>query len=177
MSDHQEILYEARFLRLCQRGSWEYAQRIAADGAVHIVAITPDDDLLLVEQYRAPVGERTIELPAGIVGDEVEHRGESVEVAAARELVEETGYRPARVERLHRGPSAPGMASELLTLVQAHGLERVGNGGGVGAEDIAVHAVPVATVDEWLQARVAEGRLVDHRVYAGLYLLRAQNNA
>lgn len=169
-----ETLYEGRFLRISRRGRWEYVQRVAADGAVHIVATTPGERLLLVEQYRPPVNARVIELPAGLVGDEAAHRGESPEDTAVRELVEETGYRPARVERLHRAPSTPGMASEIITLVRAHDLERVGDGGGVHGEDITVHEVPLAEVDDWLAARVDGGRLVDYRVYAGLYLIGAR---
>lgn len=170
MSD-SETLYEGRFLRICRRGRWEYVQRVAADGAVHIVAVTDQGCLLLVEQYRPPVDARVIELPAGIVGDDAAHRGESAERAAKRELVEETGYRPGRMERLHRAPSTPGMASEMVTLVRAHDLERVGDGGGVGGEDIDVHEIPLAGVDAWLAARIDEGYLVDYRVFAGLHFL------
>lgn len=168
-----ETLYEGRFLRVRRRGRWEYVQRVAANGAVHIVAVTPEKNLLLVEQYRAPVDARVIELPAGIVGDEAAHRGESPEDAAARELVEETGYRPARVERLHDAPSTPGLSSEIIALVRARDLERVGAGGGVHGEDITVHEVPLNEVDDWLAARVDEGRMVDYRVYAGLYFMGA----
>lgn len=168
-----ETLYEGRFLRLCRNDRWEYVQRVAADGAVHIVATTPKDRLLLVEQYRPPVGERVFELPAGIVGDEAAHRGESPEEAAARELVEETGWRPARVERLYRGPSSPGLASEIIALVRARDLERVGDGGGIHGEDITVHEIPLTEIRGWLAARVEEGRLVDHRVFAGLFFIDA----
>lgn len=171
MFEPTETLAEGRFLRLCRQGRWEYVQRVNASGAVHIVAVTPEDELLLVEQFRAPVGARVLELPAGIVGDEADHRDESAEAAAGRELVEETGYRPGRVERLHRGPSAPGMAAEIITLVRAHDLTRVGDGGGVDGEDIVVHRVPLADARAWLQARADEGCLVDHRVFAGLFCL------
>lgn len=177
MSEQARVLYEGRFLRLCRDGRWEYAQRVGATGSVHIVAITPDSELLLVEQYRAPVAAPVIELPAGIVGDEAEFRGETVESAAARELVEETGYRPARVERLHHGPSTPGMASEVFTLVRAFDLERVGDGGGVGSEDIAVRRVPLAEAPAWLAGQSADGRMVDHRIYVGLYFLSRSGQA
>lgn len=173
MSESADTLFEGRFLRLCRKGRWEYVQRVSARGAVHIVAVTPENELLLVEQFRQPVGARALELPAGIVGDDEAHRGESAESAAARELVEETGYRPARVTVLHRGPSAPGLTSEVITLVHAQGLTRVGDGGGVGSEEITVHRVPLGEVPQWLGERIADGALVDHRVFAGLYLLGA----
>ena len=80
------------------KGKWEYVSRARNISAAVIVAI--DDGrrsgrhVLLVEQYRVPLGRRCLELPAGLIGDETE--GEAVEVAAARELEEETGYRAAR---------------------------------------------------------------------------------
>jgi ADP-ribose pyrophosphatase len=167
----QTILHEGRFLRLIKTGTWEYVQRVRASGAVHIVAVTADRQLLLVEQHRVPVGQRVIELPAGIVGDEAGREAEGANKAAARELVEETGYQPARVERLYHGPSSPGLSSEVITLVRARDLDQVGPGGGVDGENITVLKVPLDDMPAWLRARVDEGRLIDHRVYAALYFL------
>lgn len=169
-------LYEGQFLRLVEQGHWEYVQRVRARGAVHILALTADNEILLVEQLRPPVGQTVIELPAGIVGDEVGHEQETAEQAAARELVEETGYRPARVECIHQGPSSPGMAAEIITLVRAWDLTRVGDGGGVDSEDIRVHRVAIAQVSAWLAARVAAGQLTDHRVYAALYFMQQMDS-
>lgn len=166
-----QTLYEGDFLRLLKAGRWEYVQRTGARGAVHIVAITQENKILLVEQHRIPVGRNVIELPAGVVGDESGHEGESPEQAAVRELVEETGYEPARVERIHQAPSSPGMASEIITLVRARDLTRVGEGGGIDGENIQVHCIAVSDVHDWLATRAAAGELIDHRVYAALYFL------
>ncbi|MDT0635284.1 NUDIX hydrolase [Spectribacter hydrogenoxidans] len=171
MNDAVEILAEGRFLRLSRRGKWEYVSRVNAAGAVHILAVTPDDELLMVDQYRVPMGGRVLELPAGLVGDADGGTDDTPETAAARELLEETGYRPGRVEHLYDGPSSPGMASELVTMVRAFDLERVGEGGGVGGEDIRVLHVPLAGVRHWLAEQVAAGRSVDHKVYAALFFL------
>lgn len=57
-----------------------------------------DGHILLVEQFRIPLGASCLEMPAGLIGDETE--GEAVLDGAARELEEETGYRPARIETL-----------------------------------------------------------------------------
>ncbi|MDN5938910.1 MAG: NUDIX hydrolase [Salinisphaera sp.] len=171
MTASTETLYEGRFLKLLRRGRWEYVARVGACGAVHILAITPENELLMVEQFRAPVGARVLELPAGIVGDQPELRGETPEAAAARELAEETGYRPGRVALLYRGPSSPGMASELVTVVRASDLERVGEGGGVDGEDIRVHRIPLPGVRAWLAQRAADGWAIDHKVYAALFFL------
>lgn len=171
MNQHVETLFEGDFLKISRQGRWEYVSRVNASGAVHILALTPDDELLLVDQFRVPMACRVLELPAGIVGDEAGRAGEMVEAAAARELEEETGYRCARVETLYQGPSSPGMASEVVTVVRALGLERIGPGGGIDGEDITVLRVPLGEVRDWLAARVAEGRHVDHKVYAGLFFL------
>ena len=172
MEDPQ-VLYEGKFLRLKKQANWEYVQRVTASGAVHIIAVTPDDELLLVEQRRLPVAGVVIELPAGVVGDEAGHEKETPEQAAARELVEETGYRPQRLERIYQGPSSPGMASEIVTMVRAHELEKIGEGGGVAGENITVRRVPLTEISHWLAERAAQGRMIDHKVYAALYFIRA----
>src|SRR5512140_2573788 len=66
----RETLFTGRFLALVREGRWEYAHRVNATGAAIILAVTDDQRLLLVEQYRIPCHARTIELPAGIIGDE-----------------------------------------------------------------------------------------------------------
>ena len=75
MSDENfELLYEGRWLRLVRRGHWESCERVHGEGmAVIIIACTPDDEVLFVEQPRVPLGARTIEMPAGLVGDDHAH--------------------------------------------------------------------------------------------------------
>lgn len=162
-----ETLYEGRFLRLVRDGRWEYVSRVRGTGGAAIVAVTPAREVVLVEQFRHPVQARTIELPAGIVGDD--SNGETPELAAERELEEETGFRPARVERLMQGPSAPGLTSEATYMVLATGLSRIHAGGGVAGEDITPHVVPLNEAVQWLAARAAEGLLIEPKVYAGLF--------
>ena len=114
---------------------------------------------------------RTIELPAGIVGDEPGGLSESPTAAAKRELLEETGYAADRVEALTTGPSSSGLTSEVVTLLRASGLRRVSAGGGVAHEDITVHEVPLSEVHGWLAARTSQGLLIEPKVYAGLYFI------
>ena len=161
-----------RFIRLVRRGGWEWAERTNASGIVVIVAVTPDDKVLLVEQHRVPVGGPVIELPAGLAGDIAGEEDEDLSVAANRELEEETGWRAERLERLTAGPVSAGMTSEVLTFYRAHGLQRVGDGGGDPSEDIVVHEVPLTEVHGWLEARAAAGVMADPKVYAGLYFLQ-----
>ena len=158
MSEPIETPWEGRFIAVKQQGKWDYVSRTRGIQAAVILAID-DGDVILVEQYRVPLGQRCLELPAGLVGDEDE--GESVETSAARELEEETGYRPARVENLGFFYSSPGMVSEGFTLVRASELTRVSDGGGVPGEDITVHRVPLAGLVDFVAAKRAEGVAVD----------------
>ncbi|MBS0195070.1 MAG: NUDIX hydrolase [Proteobacteria bacterium] len=162
--------YEGRFLRLCVRGRWEYVERTHAGGmATIILALTPDRRILFVEQFRVPLGKTTIEFPAGLVGDI--DASESLELSAARELEEETGWRPARCEVLLIGPTSSGLTNERVAFVRASGLTRVGAGGGDATESIIVHAVPHDEAPRWLARKLAEGRELDLKLWAGLWLL------
>jgi ADP-ribose pyrophosphatase len=170
-SNPKTTVYSGKFLELVKEGRWEYVNRVGTTGAVIIVAVTVEQKLLLVEQYRIPVHARTIELPAGIVGDESGGSDESLADAAKRELLEETGYAAERIEALTMGPSSSGLTSEVVTLLLASGLKRVHAGGGVAHENITVHEMPLAEVHDWLAAKAAEGLLVEPKVYAGLYFI------
>lgn len=164
-------LHIGRFLALIKEGHWEYAERVNATGAAIIVAVTDQQKLLLVEQYRIPVHSRTIELPAGIIGDEPGASNEPFEDAAKRELLEETGYQAERVEVLTHGPASSGLTSETVSLFLATGLRRVGAGGGIEHEEITVHEVPLNEVHGWLAEKARTGALVDPKIYAGLYFV------
>lgn len=166
-----ETLYEGHWLSLRKRGRWEYAERNNPGGAVIIVAITPDDNVLFVEQYRVPILQKTIEMPAGLVGDLIDQPDESALQAAQRELEEETGYRCQRMEFIHRGPSSSGMSTEMIAFVRAWDLQKVGPGGGDETEEIAVHEVPRREAGAWLFARAAEGYSIDPKLFAGLWFI------
>ena len=99
-------LYEGDWLRLVKIDHWESCERTHGQGmAVIVIAVTPNDDVLFVEQYRIPLGARTIEMPAGLVGDD--HAQDTLVDAARRELIEETGWSPGRVDVLLVGPHRP----------------------------------------------------------------------
>ena len=162
-------LHRGEFLEVLRDRHWEYVRRTQASGAVVIIAVTPAGELVLVEQTRIPLQGKSIELPAGIVGDSAAFADEPAEAAALRELLEETGFRAARAEVVTKGPTAAGFSSEQLTLVRAYDLVREHAGGGVDGEDITVHLVPLAAVHGWLEARRAEGFHIEPRIYAGLW--------
>jgi ADP-ribose pyrophosphatase len=154
----EEVMWAGRFITAKKRGRWEYVGRANGIGAAVIVAID-DGHVLLVEQYRVPLGRACIELPAGLVGDDA--AGEAAAVAAARELEEETGYRAGSMTSLGEYHSSPGMVSESFTLFRAGELTRVGDGGGVPGEEIIVHRVALADLAGFVAAQRAAGKAVD----------------
>ncbi|MBS0571344.1 MAG: NUDIX hydrolase [Proteobacteria bacterium] len=166
-----ETLFNGRWLRLRKRGRWEYAERTNPGGGVIIVALTPDDRILFVEQWREAISARTIEMPAGLVGDRDGGAGETAVAAAQRELLEETGYRAGHVEFLIAGPSSAGMSNEVIAFVRAFDLVRKHRGGGDRTENIVVHEVPRTEAPHWLLTKAREGYSIDPKLFAGLYFL------
>jgi ADP-ribose pyrophosphatase len=164
--------FKGRYLSLLERDGWEFASRSNASSVVVLVAVTAAEEIVLVEQYRKPVGARVIELPAGLVGD-LDDPDEPVLVAAARELEEETGYAPSSLQLLMECPSSAGMSDEVVTFVLATGLTRVGPGGGDDSEDIEVHIVPLTDVAGWLIRQQTAGKPLDPKIYAALYWLQS----
>ncbi|WP_419403585.1 NUDIX hydrolase [Stenotrophomonas rhizophila] len=165
-----KVVYEGKYQRMVVRGSWEYSERTHAGGlAAIIIAVTPDDNVLFVEQFRVPLQANTIEMPAGLVGDI--DAGESIEDSAVRELEEETGWTAGHAEVLMIGPTSSGASSEKIAFVRATGLRRVGEGGGDASEDITVHEVPRARAAAWLVEKMGQGYQLDAKLWAGLWMI------
>lgn len=154
-----EIMWQGKYIVTQRRGRWEFVGRARGIRAAVILAID-DGHVLLVEQYRVPLGRPCLELPAGLVGDGSDS-GEPADIAAARELEEETGYRAGRIEIAGEFYSSPGMVSESFTLVKASELERVNDGGGVEGENITVHRVALADIAAFVATRRADGVAID----------------
>jgi ADP-ribose pyrophosphatase len=167
LNDHHDLdspeerMWQGKFITAKRRGKWEYVSRSRGIKAAVILAVE-DDHVLLVEQYRVPLGKNCIELPAGLIGDETQ--GEDPLVAARRELEEETGYHAATLESLGEYYSSPGMVSESFTLVKASGLTKIGEGGGVEGEGITPHRVAVSELPVFIATKRAEGCGVDVRL-------------
>ena len=158
MADAAETVWQGRYIAVKKQGRWEYVSRTRGIGAAVIVALD-DNHVILVEQYRVPLGKNCLELPAGLVGDDSE--GEPAEAAAIRELEEETGYRAERMTDLGHYFSSPGMVSEGFSLFKAEGLRRTGQGGGTEHEEIVVHRVPMGEVPGFVATKRAEGVAID----------------
>jgi ADP-ribose pyrophosphatase len=168
----ETLVWSGRFLEMHvapfgQHGHWEYVRRRGDIEAAVILARTDDGEIVLVEQFRPPIGCSCIELPAGLVGDDV--AGEQALQSARRELAEETGFAAEQWHYVGPFASSPGMVGEIFHFYRATGLTRVGPGGGVDGENIIVHVVPLDEIGLFLDGARARGAMLDTRL---LMLLR-----
>lgn len=164
------VLGEGKYLRLVRRDGWEHVERTHPVGAAFIGAITDDGKILLTREFRVPLRCEVIGCPAGLIGDSGDPL-EALQVGVIRELEEEAGYTAKSVRLLTRGPTSPGQSTEVMDIVLAEGLTRVGAGGGVHDERISIVEVPLSEVDGWLEECVKQGELIDPKVYTVLYFL------
>lgn len=164
----RRVIAKGRFLQLVSDNGWEYAERVKASGVVAVVAVTLEQQLILTEQFRPPVGKNVIDLPAGLAGDVTGAETEALVEAAKRELVEETGYSAKVWKRIYTAPTSPGLTSEVVTYFQANNARQLESGGGVDGEQITVHTIPLQSIRRWLRKRMSEGVYVDPKVYVAL---------
>jgi ADP-ribose pyrophosphatase len=163
------VEWQGRYLEVRREGTWEYAARRGNMGAAVILALTDAAEIILVEQYRVPHGARSIELPAGLIGDTSDN--DNATAAAARELHEETGFEAADWQDFGVFATSPGMSSESFHLLKATGLTRTGPGGGVDGEDIIVHVVALTALADFLVAQRARGLIIDCRLVVAMGLV------
>lgn len=156
----EEVMWGGHFITAKKRGRWEYVARARGIRAAVILAVE-DGHVLLVEQYRVPLGRVCIELPAGLIGDDAGSENENPLAAAGRELVEETGYKANSLEDCGEYFSSPGLVSESFTLVRATGLQKVHNGGGLDGENITVHRVAMTQLPTFVAQQRARGAAID----------------
>jgi len=125
---------------------------------IAIIAVDVDNNVLLVKQFRKPVEKELLEIPAGGIDPD-----EDPEAAVRRELREETGYLPQKVERLGGFYSAPGYCSEYLHLYLATDLVP-SQLFAEDTEEISLVRMPVAQIP----SLITSGRLCDAKSIAGL---------
>lgn len=137
-------------------------------GAVSVVPVLDDGEtVVLVRQYRSPVDTLLLEIPAG----KLDVDGEPPEVAAARELEEEVGYRAGSLERLAAFYNSPGYCDEHSIVYLARELVACElSAQGVEERHMAIERVALSDVP----AMIADGLLVDAKTIIGLTLARAQ---
>ncbi len=167
----RKVLGKGKFLQLVRDGKWEIAERVNASGVVAVIAVTDSREFVLTEQFRPAVGSQVIDLPAGLSGDVQGQEDESGSAAASRELSEETGFLAAQFRHLADCPSSPGLTSEMVSYFMADRVRQVGSGGGVGNEKIEIQLPKLRSIRRWLAQQIALGKLIDPKVYVGLYFI------
>ncbi len=169
-----EVIFEGRAVRLrvdtveTVDGRTTTREIVEHDECICVVAVDNDDNILLVKQYRTPLQKELLEIPAGGIDG-----GENPEAAVVREMQEETGFRPQKLERLCGFYSSPGFCNEYLHLYLAADLVPAR----LIAEDTAgieLVRIPVTQIPEL----VASGRIEDSKSIAGLcYYLQYRKTA
>jgi len=145
-------------------------------GAVAIVALDPEDRILMVRQFRLAAGRTLLEIPAGTLDRDADGSLEDPDLAARRELEEETGFRAGSWEHLGAFWTAPGFATELMHLYLARDLVPA-HGARLGPDDderLELEHVP------WREAVAAaeQGGIADAKTLVGvLWLARIQEAA
>ena len=159
-----QLIYEGRAIKLrvdivkTSDGRDTTREIVEHSDCVAIIAIDADDNVLLVEQFRKPVEKTLLEVPAGGIDP-----GEEPMTTVCREMREETGYLPRKVEKLGGFYSAPGYCSEYLYLYLATDLVSAP----LHAEDtegIRLVRVPIAQI----ASLIISGSICDAKSIAGL---------
>ena len=165
-----EVLYKGKFITMHKtKEGYEYVKRANTKDIVSVMAITDENKLVLIEQFRVPVNSRVIESPAGLVDD-----GETLLEAAKRELFEETGYVSDEWFTIYRdAPNSAGLTTETTNKFLAKNCKKVGKGGGLEEENenIKTHLIECELKDlaDFLFEKEKAGVLVDPKIATGLF--------
>jgi ADP-ribose pyrophosphatase len=153
----KEIVFEGEHLKFVRKyfktdiegeGVWETVERknIYGKGAVVIVALTKEGELILERNWRVSLESFVIQFPAGLTDKE----GESEEETARRELLEETGYKAGKLIPIISVPLCPALTLTSAAHFFAPQVEFVGREKRISAEEIEVLKVPVEKLDDFL---------------------------
>jgi ADP-ribose pyrophosphatase len=140
---------------------------IEAPDWINVIPLTSDESVVLIEQYRHGTGEISLEIPGGMVDP-----GESPEVAAARELLEETGYEASEVVFLGKTRPNPAIQANWIHTFLARDVEHRGEPKNDGTEQTIVRLVPL----ERIPALIAEGEIDHSLVVVGFHWLSLQRD-
>jgi ADP-ribose pyrophosphatase len=154
-----------------QEGIWEVIERknIYSEGAVVIVGLTKERELILERNWRAPLESFVIQFPAGLSDRE----GESEEETARRELLEETGYKAGKLISIITTPLCPALTPTRAAHFFAPDIEFSGREDRDIAEEIEVLKVPVDELDNFMLNPPLHTEL-DLRVPGILWILERQ---
>lgn len=149
----KQILHKSKYTTLCIQNGWEFCERNDTNKSVGIIAITDEKKLILVKQFRTPIGLHCIELPCGLWGDSNKH--ETSHDAARRELLEETGYEAKDIIMVGTFTSSPGMLPEEISVFLATHIKKIAKGGGIENEKIEVLEVSKKDLEKLIRSTFA----------------------
>ena len=136
---HQEEIYDGKIIQLTvdqiktSSGLEVVREVVHHPGGVGILPLLPNEQVLLVKQFRYPIQKSLLEIPAGKIDP-----GESPEFSAARELQEEVGFRAGSLEKLTEFYTTPGFCNERLHLYLAKDLDQCQAGSLDEEEEITI---------------------------------------
>jgi ADP-ribose pyrophosphatase len=172
----KETVFEGNYLRFVKKHfktgtgehTWEIIERknVYSRGAVVIIALTRERELILERNWRAPLESFVIQFPAGLIDKE----GESEEEVARRELLEETGYKAEKLIPITAVPLCPALTTTRATHFFAPAVKFVGKGIKETTEAIQVLTIPIDEVDDFL-LNLPENTELDLRVPGILWIL------
>jgi len=167
----ENLLLETRILRMVKKVYEGGMERVYLEhpGAVTIVATTPDDQLLLIKQFRAPAREWLWEIPAGTL----EPREDPLK-CAQRELEEETGFVSLEWDYLFPVFLAPGYSSEIIHFFRARNATPVENAR-EGDEDEVIYYLAVNR-EEALEM-LKNGEIRDAKTMIGIHIFLEDHDA
>ncbi|RNF40544.1 NUDIX domain-containing protein [Planococcus salinus] len=156
---HTNRLYEGKIINLkvddvtLPNGKTSKRELIEHPGAVAIIAITENQKIIMVEQYRKALERSIIEIPAGKL-----EKGEKPEYTAMRELEEETGYTADHLELVQTFSTSPGFADEIIHVFFAKGLKKSTSEAVLDDDEfVELMEVPIAEAEEMM----ADNRIFD----------------
>ncbi|UQZ77008.1 ADP-ribose pyrophosphatase [Niallia circulans] len=168
-----EHIYSGRIIQVqvdeveLPNGKTSTRELVKHPGAVAVIAITDDNKLVMVEQYRKPLEKVIVEIPAGKL-----EKDEEAALCARRELEEETGYECESLELVSSFYTSPGFADEIIHVYVAKGLKQKENAAGLD-EDEFVNVLEI-TLDEALEF-IKEKRIFDAKTIFGVQYLQIAN--
>lgn len=164
----KKTLYKGKYIRLVQKGTWEFVERVGSNKAVVIIPILRNPNgIVLLKEFRVPINNYVLSIPAGLV-----EKDEDVLVAAGRELEEETGYKAGYLQTVLETPSSVGLSCERLIYVIADDLIEVSEGGGDENEDITVLDTSIGSIGSQIEQSIFMGWDIDVKLYCGIYLAK-----
>ncbi|MGM8366451.1 NUDIX hydrolase [Virgibacillus sp. W0181] len=171
----RQLIYDGKIIQvhvdkvMLPNGKTSYRELVNHPGAVAIIPITSDQNIVFVEQYRKPLERSLLEIPAGKL-----EQGEEPEITAVRELEEETGYTTDHLQYVTSFYTSPGFANELIHIYMTNNIHPLKES--VQGDDDEFVEIVEMSLEEAKKA-TSDKRIYDAKtIYALTYLEIARMN-